>query len=216
LQLPFYLTGGTALGRFYLRHRYSEDLDFFLNADDHFMNHLSFIRKEISKSFHINLDESLFTNDFARFYLQEGSVPLKIEFVNEVEFRAGQPAVMPFGLIDTPLNILSNKLTALISRDEPKDVYDLIHIAATYSFHWVDIFNDAKRKAIINEIDIERRLVEFPVITLQTITPLENAPDIKQYTTLIQRIADDFLLGSSNSLGTDKPSIEDAKPFTLL
>jgi predicted nucleotidyltransferase component of viral defense system len=29
LDLPFYLTGGTALGRFYLNHRYSEDLDFF-------------------------------------------------------------------------------------------------------------------------------------------------------------------------------------------
>lgn len=25
LDLPFYLTGGTALGRFYLNHRYSED-----------------------------------------------------------------------------------------------------------------------------------------------------------------------------------------------
>lgn len=25
---PFYLSGGTALGRFYLNHRYSADLDF--------------------------------------------------------------------------------------------------------------------------------------------------------------------------------------------
>jgi predicted nucleotidyltransferase component of viral defense system len=30
---PFYLTGGTALGRFYLNHRCSEDLDFFVNAE---------------------------------------------------------------------------------------------------------------------------------------------------------------------------------------
>ena len=33
LGLPFYLTGGTALGRYYLEHRSSEDLDFFVNAD---------------------------------------------------------------------------------------------------------------------------------------------------------------------------------------
>ncbi len=32
----FYLTGGTALGRFYLGHRYSEDLDFFLNQNPEF------------------------------------------------------------------------------------------------------------------------------------------------------------------------------------
>ena len=33
LDLPFYLTGGTALGRFYLNHRYSEDMDFFVYAN---------------------------------------------------------------------------------------------------------------------------------------------------------------------------------------
>lgn len=31
LQLPFYLTGGTALSRFYYHHRYSDDLDYFVN-----------------------------------------------------------------------------------------------------------------------------------------------------------------------------------------
>ncbi|MBW2708388.1 MAG: nucleotidyl transferase AbiEii/AbiGii toxin family protein, partial [Deltaproteobacteria bacterium] len=29
----FYLTGGTALGRYYLEHRYSEDLDLFVNRE---------------------------------------------------------------------------------------------------------------------------------------------------------------------------------------
>lgn len=37
----FYLTGGTALGRFYLNHRLSADLDFFVN------NNLNF-KKEIA------------------------------------------------------------------------------------------------------------------------------------------------------------------------
>lgn len=32
LKTDFYLTGGTALGRCYLNHRYSDDLDFFVNA----------------------------------------------------------------------------------------------------------------------------------------------------------------------------------------
>jgi predicted nucleotidyltransferase component of viral defense system len=33
---PFYLTGGTALGRFMLCHRYSDDLDFFINRNADF------------------------------------------------------------------------------------------------------------------------------------------------------------------------------------
>lgn len=32
----FYLTGGTAISRGFFNHRYSDDLDFFLNADDSF------------------------------------------------------------------------------------------------------------------------------------------------------------------------------------
>ena len=36
LNLPFYLTGGTALSRFYFNHRYSDDLDFFVNENPNF------------------------------------------------------------------------------------------------------------------------------------------------------------------------------------
>ena len=34
LHTPFYLTGGTALSRGYYNHRYSDDLDFFVNQLD--------------------------------------------------------------------------------------------------------------------------------------------------------------------------------------
>jgi predicted nucleotidyltransferase component of viral defense system len=213
LGLPFYLTGGTALGRYYLRHRYSEDLDFFVNADPHFADYLSTIRKELSKSFQVSIAESLFTSDFARFYIEDGSGYLKIEFVNEVNFRAGKPVKMYFGLIDTPLNILSNKLSALISRDEPKDVFDIVNIAMNYSFNWIEIFNDAKQKAIINEIDIEQRLIEFPVQTLQSISVLENQPELNCYPKLLETIANDFLLGSDNSLGAGKLSLKEVEPL---
>ncbi|MCR4630656.1 MAG: nucleotidyl transferase AbiEii/AbiGii toxin family protein [Treponema sp.] len=37
LKLPFYLTGGTALSRGYFNHRYSDDLDFFVNSDSNFL-----------------------------------------------------------------------------------------------------------------------------------------------------------------------------------
>jgi predicted nucleotidyltransferase component of viral defense system len=36
IPVGFYLTGGTALSRAYLNHRYSDDLDFFVNAVNDF------------------------------------------------------------------------------------------------------------------------------------------------------------------------------------
>ena len=35
LEQPFYLTGGTAVSRGYLHHRYSDALDLFVNNDDY-------------------------------------------------------------------------------------------------------------------------------------------------------------------------------------
>lgn len=39
----FYLTGGTALSRVYLNHRYSDDLDFFVNRITNFLNEVNHI-----------------------------------------------------------------------------------------------------------------------------------------------------------------------------
>jgi len=47
----FYLTGGTALGRFYLNHRYSDDPDFFINNDKGFTDKINHIYRIISRSF---------------------------------------------------------------------------------------------------------------------------------------------------------------------
>ena len=61
LNLPFYLTGGTALGRFYLGHRYSDDLDFFVNSVQEYSSYIKTIRNGVVSNFQVNIDESLFT-----------------------------------------------------------------------------------------------------------------------------------------------------------
>ena len=66
LGFPFYLTGGTALGRFYLNHRYSEDLDFFINADPQYPDYIALLIREITTPFTINIQQSLFAGDFTR------------------------------------------------------------------------------------------------------------------------------------------------------
>ncbi|MBI2644253.1 MAG: nucleotidyl transferase AbiEii/AbiGii toxin family protein [Candidatus Wildermuthbacteria bacterium] len=48
LSQKFYLTGGTALAAFYLRHRYSEDLDFFSEEEINIMQ-LDVALKELQK-----------------------------------------------------------------------------------------------------------------------------------------------------------------------
>ena len=47
--VPFYLTGGTALSRHYSPVRYSDDLDFFVNRDSEFSNWAEITREASSK-----------------------------------------------------------------------------------------------------------------------------------------------------------------------
>ncbi|MEI6575563.1 MAG: nucleotidyl transferase AbiEii/AbiGii toxin family protein [Bacteroidota bacterium] len=213
LKLPFYLTGGTALGRFYLNHRFSEDLDFFSNADPAYLKYIAVLKNEISKKFTVNIQQSLFNDDYTRLFIAEDDLMLKVEFVNDVESYPGLPIPYQFGSIDQPLNILSNKLSAIIGRDEPKDVFDLVHLSLNYSFEWQEIFSITKQKSLINEIDVEQRLFSFPIDWIENVNWLIAPIDTIFFKNSLHQIADDFLLGKTNSLGISKPPIESAKPF---
>ena len=212
LHLPFYLTGGTALGRFYLNHRFSDDLDFFTNAKTQDSATIAELNRKMKGRFEVNIQQSLFDDDFTRFFITEDDLFLKIELVNDIEYYAGKPTAYKYGYIDTPLNILSNKLTALVGRDEPKDIFDIIHLSTSYSFNWMDLFHHAKNKAAINELDVEQRLISFPVELLVNVKWINKPIDLIHTRDCLNQIADDFFLGKANSLGINKTNIESAKP----
>jgi len=44
---PFFLTGGTALSRYYTHHRYSDDLDFFVINDSEYAKHVNIILQKL-------------------------------------------------------------------------------------------------------------------------------------------------------------------------
>lgn len=63
---------------------------------------------------------------FYRLNLQQSGVNLKLEWVNDVPARVGTPVDHPIlGKLDTAENILANKITALLDREEPKDFADI-------------------------------------------------------------------------------------------
>ena len=213
LNQNFYLTGGTALGRFYLNHRYSMDLDFFTNADEHFKNNTKFIYRQVTKYFNVQNAQSVIYDDFARFYIHSNTTILKIELVNDIAYRTGNPISVKFGYIDTPINILSNKLSALLGRDEPKDVYDIIHLALHYDFNWKTIFIEAKNKMLMNEIDVEQKINTFPVKLFGGLQWFIKIPNIALYTQYLQIIANDFITGADNSLCQTGVDIKAASPI---
>lgn len=145
-----YLSGGTALSRGYYNHRHSDDLDFFANDAADFQLWRDRCLNVLDRAAAINgqrLEIVLREERFGRAFFQ-GAATLKIEFINDVPFRVGQPWRHPaLGPLDTKENILANKITALVDRQEPKDAADIFWLCCRDTLDVPGAIQNAEGKA---------------------------------------------------------------------
>jgi len=193
----FFLSGGTALHRFYYNLRYSSDLDLFTNDDKLFNEYI----KEILIYFlenNIYFDHIVKTRDFSRILIEQ---KLQVDFVNDRTYRYGKSNLINNNIrVDNVYNILSNKITAIIDRDEEKDIFDLFSIATHERFNWQDILKICNKKANIENDFFIHRLKTFPLEWLENIILIKP---LKIDSEMILRMCNDIIEEADNSLFTD-------------
>ena len=161
----FYLTGGTCLNRFYQEKRYSDDLDFFANSSNVFGFSLKEIKARLAEDFDIEI--KIEVKDFTRLKIDH---LLQLDFVNDRVPHYKDLVVLKNGyVIDNIENILSNKITAVMGRDDPKDIFDIYLISRFYSFEWREILQSAREKTAFNLEDLIIRMETFPAKLLDSI-----------------------------------------------
>jgi len=193
LQSEFYLTGGTALHRFYYDARYSDDLDFFVTNSQNMNELFNEIVQELNE---LKYDVVVEVNarDFCRVQINK---ILQLDFVNDRVYRYKKSNIINGIKVDNKVNILTNKINTIINRDEEKDVYDLFCLAYHEEFNWGDIFKIANKKAVVEKDIFIYRLKEFPLIWLDRIKKIK---DIKITKEDIEILCMDVLNESDNSL----------------
>lgn len=139
----YYLTGGTALAAFHLKHRLSEDLDFFakiaapLEAVEKFC---------LGATVKLGLKTPTLTRLYDRriFIFPTETGELKIEFT-EYPYDQLDPMTTIEGVqIDSLRDIAANKIMAIFDRFEPKDYIDLAFLLKKFSLK--NMIGDAQRK----------------------------------------------------------------------
>ncbi len=194
----FYLTGGTCLSRFYQEKRYSDDLDFFTNCSARYSFAVKNIKIALQKKYKLTVEVE--SKDFIRFKINE---LLQIDFVNDICERYGDVVVLDNGyVIDNIENILSNKLTAVIGRDNAKDIFDIYLITSFYTFSWETILRSAHEKAGFEDNDLIIRLKSFPKELLLDINTIDkNFLDNfnKEFPSLIEEINQSSMHGAINN-----------------
>ena len=161
-ETDLYLTGGTCLHRFYYERRYSDDLDLFSADAALFRDYLRETLETLEGDGY-RLEILVDTHDFVRATVNG---TLKIDVVNDRVLRYGRSVRTEGGLrIDNIGNITANKITAIVGRDEPKDVFDLFILARNESFDWKEILKAAERKSVF-----EREYLLYRLVTVQLLS----------------------------------------------
>lgn len=163
----FFITGGTALSVFYLHHRASEDIDFF-STEFQDLNITDATLKKVFKN-DIALIQS--SSEFYSYLIKE----VKVDFVfDPLSIIQKRPLVrLKVGkeiLIDTLGNICSNKLSAIASRFEAKDIIDFYFISKI-------VWKGSKENSFLTCYNMARKkeaLLDDPAMTAYQIEGLLN------------------------------------------
>jgi predicted nucleotidyltransferase component of viral defense system len=146
LSSTFYFSGGTALAHYYLQHRKSEDLDFFCENEfdpqqvtiilKSIQKDLQFAKFDYQSSFNRNLYFLKFVDGYT----------LKLEFTYYPFRQIEQPQKKDGLLVDSPIDIATNKLFTIVQKPRGRDYFDLYHLIDKYFYKIEDLRMKAKLK----------------------------------------------------------------------
>ncbi|HDY90071.1 MAG TPA: hypothetical protein ENH82_18375 [bacterium] len=167
----FYLTGGTCLNRFYFKKRFSDHLDFFYMDPSLFREWIRETGTVIREN-GFDMTTQIDTRDFIRIMIEK---KLKIDMVNDRVYRFGKTIKTADGIkLDNVENILASKLTAIVGRDEPKDVFDFHTIVSCAVFNWKEILDAVKLKCVFENDALLARLRSFPVAMFDRLSVIDS------------------------------------------
>ncbi len=188
----FYLTGGTALAEYYLRHRLSEDLDFFSETEvDPRAVYVFF--KSIAKKCGIKeIDsENSFNRNLFFLHLNDGNI-IKTEFTFFPFPRIERKIKIGSLAVDGLLDIAVNKLFTIYQKPRARDFIDLYLIIK-------------KGKLSINEL-VKKAKIKFDwhIDYLQLAGRFCQAKEVKDYPKMIIKMKDgewqDFFIFEAKKL----------------
>ncbi|MDR2596400.1 MAG: nucleotidyl transferase AbiEii/AbiGii toxin family protein [Treponema sp.] len=194
----FFLTGGTALSRAYYNHRYSDDLDFFVNQSPAYDDQLDKVLALLRENGYIwdIYNEYTRARNFTTLKVRKDSdTLLKLDFVNDLVPHYGEIIETDlFYRTDSIRNMLSNKLSAIF-RYAAKDIADIREIALHETVDWPTVINEARNKeAGLELIYISEILTSMPESEFETITWTKK-PGWQEFRNDIDRIVYEMMSG---------------------
>ncbi|MBD3872196.1 MAG: nucleotidyl transferase AbiEii/AbiGii toxin family protein [Acidobacteria bacterium] len=121
----FFLTGGAALVGFYLHHRQTLDLDLF-TTEDHLEDGEAALF-DAARELGATVERLRTSTSFRRFLVSRGDESVVADIVRDFSPQIDTEKPVRDGIrIDSPREIMANKLCTLLSRGELRDLVDVM------------------------------------------------------------------------------------------
>lgn len=193
----FYLTGGTALAAFYLKHRYSEDLDFFSEEEISPLSIAAFVQSLKKDLRYRKADFQQSLNRYLVFLTFQKGPELKVEFT----YYPGAPLeprkTIAGIVVDSLFDIAVNKAFTIAQNARTRDFIDL-YLILKHEKGWN--FQNLLKKG--------RAKFDVYIDPLQVGSQLMKVTDLRDYPRMIQKLRDEewqqFFLEEAKKL---KPKI---------
>lgn len=183
----YFLTGGSALGLFYLHHRLSYDLDLF-TTEEVSAKEVQTLMLRVADEIGAHCESLRTAPDFHRFKLTRNQESELIDIVVDRVPQIDPEKVRVADIrVDTQREILANKLTTLLSRAEIKDLVDLYFLEQA-GLNIIEAIPDAQMKdggwdaAMVSLLLETISFDEMPVLLLKVL----SLDDLKEFTTRLR------------------------------
>lgn len=195
LQKQFYLTGGTALAAYYLKHRYSEDLDFFSYESVDILG-IDVFLKRVKPS--LGISKTDFQQSYNRniFFLHAKKEILKTEFTYFPFEQVETPLRKDGVAVDSLVDLAVNKAFTISQNPRARDFIDLYFILAgnrKYTFEKLLKLARAKFDAQIDPLQLGTQLLKAK--NIQDIPRMANKID--------HSVWRDYFVGKAKSLSKE-------------
>lgn len=142
----FYFSGGTALSEFYLKHRYSEDFDFFTAKKISYEKIKKFLESDIKKNKVQIVDYQMEEGADIFFLKKKNKEIIKIQFCYYPFKIIKNPVEVGLLKVDSLLDITVNKLDTIITRGLARDFVDFYFIQKEKNYSLKYLLNCIRKK----------------------------------------------------------------------
>lgn len=171
IEPPWTLSGGGALAGFHTAHRETRDLDLFWQQQQELGDVVVIVRSQLERAA-LNPEVLQTQPAFSRLRVHEGEAVLTLDLVADPVPLAEAPQSVTLGeatfLVDTPHQILVNKLCAVLGRSELRDLEDIDVLLRAGADLKRALLDCPRQDAGFSPLSLSFCLRNFPIARLAT------------------------------------------------